>query len=126
MSRPDRFIRPVRRSMAALGCALLLGGCTTWREQPNPLPTVRRTLDGPVRITRRDGSFVVLDLADERGDSVTGVSKTAKRRVSIPADEVARVEQRRPNELATVALILLAAAAAFGAYAYSIFNDPNY
>lgn len=107
-------------------CALLLGGCVTWREQPNPLPSVRRTLDGPVRITRRDGNFVVLDGADERGDSVIGVSNTEKHRVAIPAEEVARVQQRRPNELGTVALIMLAAAAAFAAYAYSVFNDPNY
>lgn len=117
---------PFRRALTAACSMVLLGGCVTWREQPNPLPSVRRTLDGPVRITRRDGSAVVLDGADERGDSILGVSKTGRRRVAVPAEQVARVQQRRPNVLGTLALVTLAAAAAFGAYVYSIFNDPNY
>ncbi|HET7464161.1 MAG TPA: hypothetical protein VFJ82_23085 [Longimicrobium sp.] len=118
--------RFTRRFAMVLGCALLLGGCVTWREQPAPLPTVRRTLDGPVRITRHDGSSVLLDGADERGDSIIGHLKANDRRVAIPVDEVARVQQHRANVLGTLALVTLAAAAAFAAYAYSVFNDPNY
>lgn len=112
--------------LVAAGCALPLGACTTWRDQPPPLPTVRRTIDGPVRVTRRDGYSIVLDAADVRGDSIVGISQLQKRRVSIALDDATRVEQRRDNVIGTVALVVSITAAALGLYVHSIFSDPNY
>jgi len=111
--------RPPRRALAA--CSLvILGACTTWRDQSAPLPTAQRSIDGPLRITRGDGYSILLDGADVRGDSIIGLSRIEKRRVSIPLAEVRRLEQRHDDILGSVALAALVTAATFGAYIYSV------
>lgn len=120
----NRFF--ARRPLVALGCALLLNGCITWREQGRPQPTVQRTLDGPVRITRGTGDSILLDPAQVIGDSIFGVSKADGSRVAIALADVARVEQQRENVIATLAIGAVIAAGAFVAYTIRVLNDPNY
>ncbi|HET7233869.1 MAG TPA: hypothetical protein VFJ16_27910 [Longimicrobium sp.] len=120
---------PFRLALAAACLPLLLGGCTTWRAQLTPPPAVQRTLGGPVRVTRGDGRSLVLDSAAVRGDSIVGVGRDDLRHVSIPLAQVTRVERKRVDPArtaATVGVVALAVAAAFGAYVYSVMNDPNY
>jgi len=113
--------RPVRRALLAAGCALLLGGCVTWSDQPAPLPTVQRTLHGPMRITRGDGYSVTLNEADVRGDSLIGLS-TEYRRVAVPLADVKRLERHRTDVLGTVAAAAVVVAAVFGAYVYTVLS----
>ena len=71
MFRPNRFTRAGRRLVVALSCALMLCACTMWEEQAFPAPTANRPIK-TVRLTRTDGTTVVLENAMVRDDSIVG------------------------------------------------------
>jgi hypothetical protein len=112
------------RRLLPLVLALALGACTTRWPQPAPRPGQDRFLAGPVYVTRTDGSTVLLDDVTLSADSVVGREHAGTHaRVAIAMGEVQRVEQRRANPLATVAVVLVAAAGAFAVVVLIALND---
>lgn len=113
--------RPLRRTILAAGCALLLGACATWSEQVTPQPAAQRTLHGTVRITRGNGRSITLNEADVRGDSLVGLS-TEFRHASIPLAQVKRLDRRRTDVVGTIAAAAVVVAAVFSVYAIAILS----
>jgi hypothetical protein len=111
----------VRRLAVALPLAAALGACTTWSRRPVPAPAADEFYGGPVRVTRMEGSPVLLDNVTVGRDSVVGREHAAPHsRVAIPARDVRLVEARRVNPLRTGAVILVSLAAVvavWGAFA---------
>jgi len=88
-----------------------------WSRRPVPAPGRDAFFAGPVRVTRVDGSILLLDNVTLSRDSVVGRQYAEPRaRVALATGEVRSVHARRENALATVALVALGAVAALGAY----------
>ena len=99
-----------------LVCAGVLGlaACTTWRPMPNRItPDDRATLPHGLRVTRSDGSRVVLLYPFFRGETLYGT--WYRDTLAIPPDSISGVERERFSVLRTVALL---AAIPLAAYAY--------
>jgi len=92
-----------------LACSLL-GACTTWRSRPVSEPGAAAFVAKQARVTRADGTALVLADAQVRGDSLWGTAARGAR-VAVALRDVRRVEVRRPNELGTAILATFAAAA---------------
>jgi hypothetical protein len=102
-----------RRLLLAIPLAAALGACSTWKPAPMPAPSRDEAMSGPVRVTRTEGSRVVLDFVKVDRDSLVGNAHAEPHgRVAIPAAEVRRMERRRVSAAATGALVLLSLAAA--------------
>ncbi|HET7460358.1 MAG TPA: hypothetical protein VFJ82_03885 [Longimicrobium sp.] len=104
--------RLVRRLALAVPLMAALGACATWSRRPAPAAPHEQFLAGPVRVTRADGSPLVLDRVTFGPDSVIGREHARPHgRVAIPAAEVRKVEGRRVDPLRTsgVAVVSLAA-----------------
>jgi hypothetical protein len=115
----------IRRALLLAGLAASAGACTTWRALPTPAPTVQRTLEGPVRVTRADQYAIVLDPAEVIGDSIFGVSKPGRKRVAIALADVLRVEQYREDVIGTLLIAAVTFAAAYGAYVYAVISTSE-
>jgi hypothetical protein len=102
--------RLIRFTAAPLLVCALLGACTTWRSRPVSQPGAAAFVAKQARVTRADGTILVMTDAHVRGDSLSGTAARGAR-VAIPLRDVRRVEVRRPNELATAVLATFAAAA---------------
>jgi len=119
--------RPHVRLLPLLLC---VAGCHTWQHRdvanlrPAPAPIV---FSGsyPVRVTRPDGSKIVLKHAEVVGDSVVGDVGSRPRRAAVAVADVRRLEEQRPSSARTAllvpavllgALALLIAAAAISWY----------
>src|SRR4051794_29802343 len=100
MYRSNRFTRAVRRSVAAMGCALLLGGCTVWEEQMSLTPAASRSI-GSVRLTRPDGSTMVLEDAAVEGDSIVGTRPQTTWRAAVAVADVKKTEVQRVDPAST-------------------------
>jgi hypothetical protein len=120
---------PTRRAMRApplriailLLLALPLQGCTRWSSRPIPAPGQHEYIVGTVRVTRADGSVLVLDNVSVRADSVTGtVHRLAGQRFAIPTGQVRSLAIQRENSVGTVAVMLAAAAAVLGLWGYAV------
>ncbi|HET7464158.1 MAG TPA: hypothetical protein VFJ82_23070 [Longimicrobium sp.] len=101
MHGSNRLTRAVHRSIAALGCALLLGACTTWSEQSSPTPAMSRPVKH-VRLTRTDGTVVMLEEASVQGDSIVGTPPLTTGRAAVALADVKKAEIRRIDPSATV------------------------
>lgn len=113
-----------RRALLAAACLLLMGGCTAWMERP--APAVSRIIPGPVRLTRTDGSTVVLADAMVRDDSIIGApNHNPDAGVSLALSEVRRVEVRRVDVASTTWAVLLGAAAAARIALYILLSGPG-
>lgn len=80
---------------------------------------------GSVRVTRRDGSVIVLHSPEVVGDSIIGVGGTPSRRTGVALADVERVDRRGFSPVKTGGLVvgyfaiitLIAIGAVFGAWA---------
>jgi hypothetical protein len=96
---------------------VILPGCVTYWPQTPPAPGTATTIPGRVRVTRTDASSVMLVGVRVQGDTLRGTSADARQQeVAIALRDVKRVEVRKQNTGATVALVLVSAAVAFAAF----------
>jgi len=101
----------ISRMMAVtlLACALL-GACTTWQARPVAHPGAPAFVARRLRVTRADGTALVMRNAHVRGDTLAGAAEPDGAVVALALADVRRVEVRRANEVAGVALLSLAIA----------------
>ena len=90
--------------------SMALSGCHGWRAQANPTPGAQ--LPNPARVTRTDGSVVVMRDAAVARDSVAGTGEAG--RVAIPLSEVRSIEARGMNGGRTALLTVGILAGVFG------------
>jgi hypothetical protein len=104
----------------ALALPLALGACVTWAQRPTTSPRGEQFFAGPVRVTRGDGTPILLDSVTVRADSVVGREQAPPHaRVAIPAGEVRAVEARRTDPIGTMMVVfvpMLAAVALWASY----------
>lgn len=99
-----RTYSPFARSIALILMATYVSSCTRWEIQPfTPEATVQAKNPKKLRVTRRDGTRVVMHDPHIVGDSLVGTDWQS--RVVIPLDNVGLVEVSRPNPLGTIALV---------------------
>lgn len=98
----------------------VLSGCHGWRAQANPTPDAQ--LPNPARVTRTDGSVLVLRGAVVSQDSITGTAERS--RVAIPLSQVRSIDARRMDGDRTALLGLGILAGVFGLVALAASNIP--
>ena len=110
--------RTLRHLALVLPLVAALGACSTWSRRSVPTLAHERFRTGPVRVTRTDGSVVVLDRVTLGVDSVIGRAHARPHaRVAIPASDVRGVEGRRVDPLATSGLVVLSLGALVAVWA---------
>lgn len=100
---------------------LTVGACHSW--SPTQVPAPARPLEGnpqEARVTRTDGSVILLRSPFVKGDTLVGftdlrAASTADR-VAIPVAEIRTVQTRKVNILGTTALLLIVGAAAVAVF----------
>ena len=112
-TRPTRWI-------LTFCCALALGACTTWEPQSAPAPAGRELR--AVRLTLNDGSAVVLERAEFRGDSVAGTLPKTRVPAAVALADVKRTEIERIDPAATFWTGALGVAAGFFGFIYWAFH----
>ena len=96
----------VRHTVAAL-LVVVITGCYSWGRPAEPARPFDLSSEAQdIRVTRVDGSRVVVRRARIVGDSVVGVRLRSYRQVAIAVTEVAMVETRHPDERKTTQLAL--------------------
>lgn len=90
------------RALVVLVCLALLSACTGWhtRNAP-PAQAVSEGNPRTVRITRTDGSTLVLRDPQVTGDSIAGVSVRTDSRVAVALTDVDEVQTREVSALRT-------------------------
>lgn len=103
-----------RRLLSLSLLAVHLGACTTWRvQQPTPETVIRDRAPTTIRITRTDGSTVIVHRPMIEGDSVVGQltgsesADTAAKRIAIPLSAIEAVAIRRLHVLKTAGVFVL-------------------
>ncbi len=103
-----------RRLLSLSLLAVHLGACTTWRvQQPTPETVIRDRAPTTIRITRTDGSTVIVHRPMIEGDSVVGQltgsesADTAAKRIAIPLSAIEAVAIRRLYVLKTAGVFVL-------------------
>src|SRR5215212_8343340 len=121
-----KFYSPlVRRSLVTLSCALMLGACTTWEEQYSPSPAPTRSLQ-TVRLTRTDGTSMVLRNAVIRDDSIVGTRPQTTFRTAVTVADVKKTEIQHTDFSATFWTAAIGVAAGFFGFFYLAFaNDAS-
>lgn len=95
-----------RTSVPVLLLALPTSGCYHWGGAPAPGPGGAQRVPNPVRITRADGSIVILHDAFVSNDSIVGYfgdSPDRRQRAAVAVAQVRRVEGREIDVLMTTA-----------------------
>ncbi len=121
-----------RPSFAAAALALFAihtAGCATWHavRTEHPAEFIAREKPQAVRVTLPE-STLVLSLPSVRGDSILGVSRTARppRMLAIPSSDIRSLETQHPPRSAKIMLGALGAAAvAFAILAIVYPNNPR-
>jgi hypothetical protein len=109
---PKNSLGPLRRSILASTCVLLLSGCTVWEDPPAPGPAGARALHGLVRVMRTDGSSMELGDVRVQRDSIVGTPRrNVDARVAIALSDVQRMEVKRVDVAASTWAALLAGVA---------------
>lgn len=94
-----------RRALALLGlaCLLTLTGCRTWQTvEADPVALVTEDRPERVRVTRRDGSLLVLEAPEVRAGAM--IATTAPGAVLL--EDIRRLEVRGVSIVRTVAFLL--------------------
>jgi hypothetical protein len=115
-----------RRVVATVLLAAQIAGCSSWRmEQAAPEQVLHQRTPTEVRVTRADGSQLVLAHPSVSGDSLTGFSSGAPR--GVPMADIGAIATRHGNAGKSVLLGvgILGGAIAIGAIAYSA-SSPCY
>ncbi|HEX6748739.1 MAG TPA: hypothetical protein VF092_15685 [Longimicrobium sp.] len=101
-------MRTAARALATIALLLPLGACTTWGSRPIPTPGQDHAVADRVRVTRTDGSVVLLDSATIRADSVTGAAHLfPQQRVAISTAEIQELETRQEAAALTALTVVL-------------------
>lgn len=105
--------RAPRRRLALAVLVPLLAACEMWVAQPASRPAPRSSLPARIRVTRTDATSLVLSDARIQGDTLRGSwVGHGGQPVAIPVAQVARVDARRFDWVATAGVVLLVAAVA--------------
>lgn len=113
-----------RHLILALIGFLPAAGCSTWQGRTfNPGSAVAISGEHPLRVTRYDGTVLVLHRVLVTADSVFGDFGNPPRRLAISLSEVSRIEERRVSPPHTLGLALvIAAALALGIFATLLYR----
>lgn len=111
MTSSMRLFQSRRSGISSFLGALYLTACTSWHVgTPTPAQFIEREHPAQVRVTRADGSTVLLDSPVVRGDSLVGqlagtptVADSA-RGAGLPLGDVASVAIREPSAGKTILL----------------------
>lgn len=97
MSTPLAFCRGRRAAIAALLLLVYLPACTSWRVgTPTPSAFVEREHPQRARVTRTDGTQVMVNEPTVAGDTLVGtLANHDATRVTIPLAEVQSVAVRK-------------------------------
>jgi hypothetical protein len=97
---------PLRHPLTALLLTFLLAGCHSWRaESVSPSRLIEAKHPGTIRITRPDGTQLLLQQPIARNDSLVGVAE-GRGQTGLHLNEVRNVETRRLNAVKTGGLVL--------------------
>jgi hypothetical protein len=98
----------IRRAAVAVAAPLSLAACTGYRAQPTPQPSANTLVAQRARVTKADGTSLLLVNAIVRGDTLRGtLGQPGGTPVAIALADVRRFEVRQPKHAATTALLLL-------------------
>lgn len=111
----------LRYFKVVLSILLAVGACHTW--SPTQVPAPALPLEGnpqEARVTRTDGSVILLRSPFVKGDTLVGftdlrAANTADR-VAIPVAEIKTVQTQKVNIFGTTALLLIVGAAAVAVF----------
>ena len=99
-------MRSVHRSVATWLLVLNLAGCHSWRSEAlAPAQLVPAEHPKVVRVTRSDGSILILRHPTVRDDSMVGIGPDSAE-VRLPLQDVRGVEVRRFSAAKTTGLVL--------------------
>ncbi|HEX6748740.1 MAG TPA: hypothetical protein VF092_15690 [Longimicrobium sp.] len=105
------------RLLPVLFLVVMLPGCVTYWPKTPPEPGATASFPGIVRVTRADATSTLLVDARVQGDSLRGtVQGDPTQEVAIALADVKQVAVREHNGKATVALMLVSALLAYGAW----------
>ena len=114
------------RLVPVLFLLALLPGCVTYWPKTPPAPGTTDSFPGLVRVTRADSTSTMLVGARVQGDSLRGtLPGDPTQEVAIALADVTQVEVRQKNAKATVALVLVSALLAFGAWVVYAFASTT-
>lgn len=106
-----------RRTIGLLLIAACGSGCYVWRTQPvAPAQIMADRQTSKLRITRNDGSQVILEQPTMRGDTLLGIvrgNRSTADEVRIPLSDVREVAKEHLSARRTAALVAGVAAGAF-------------
>ena len=99
---------PCRRATVLLLIAACGSGCHVWRTVPGvPAPITEGRRASPLRITRKDGSQVIVNQPAMRGDTLFGRTRrnqSSADEMRIPLSDIREVSTRRNSVWRTVVL----------------------
>ena len=118
------FFKSSRCVVGLILASTLLSGCHGWRPQANPTPGAQ--LPNPARVTRTDGSVLVLRGAAVSQDSITGTAERSggAGRVAIPLSQVRSIDARGMDGGRTALLTVGILAGLLGLVALAASNIP--
>ena len=107
----------VRQPLAALLLGLTLGGCHSWRvETGNPSQAIASQPSRSIRVQKRDGEVLEIDLPKVVGDSIRGLraDRFGNIRVVVALADVRRLESNhlsgRKSALFVTGIVLVVVA----------------
>jgi hypothetical protein len=100
---PTRF-----RPLVLLLAATLLPACYSWRTSTVPVDQALTNRPDEVRVTRHDGTQLILSSPHLSGDTLIGVRRASRSEVSVavPLSDVRAIEVRRFDGVETAGLIV--------------------
>ncbi len=111
--KPLRLFITLKRLIASVVLAAYLPACTSWKTQPvSPEHTIATKQPSRVRVTRADGSKIILIRPQVAGDSLAGDLPGSGRpgqpnsRLAVPLSDVREVAVERVDGVKTGALIV--------------------
>jgi hypothetical protein len=121
--QPEHAMRIRDRSLMMLLLLTGLGGCMGWRTSTvEPANLIAQDHPGAVRVTRRDGSRVIMFKPVVEGDSLRG--RQGRHTMALPLSDVADVSVQKTKVGATAFLVVLTAATVAAVIAIGTWDGP--